>query len=247
MPSNYGTPAALAGLQTRAQVQGMISQRLPSAAGGANGDPSQFLQQQFQQAQTQLNALKDKLSQLGGGSSDMTMPDFTPNSQHTKTFLQRLNYGFNFQTSAATKLLPAISEMGLSLGYKLSDKATAGAGVSYKLGLGTGINHIALTSQGIGLRSYLDVKIPQPKSKGWEWVGSLWVTGGWEYDYMQAFAKLSDLGRNVSAWQRSALLGVTKKYKIGRKDGSMQLLYDFLATREIPQGQQFKFRVGYNF
>lgn len=246
MPENYGTPAAIAGLQTRAQVQSIISQRIPSA-GGPNGDPSQFLNQQLQQAQSQLNSLKDKLNYLGGGgSTDMTMPDFTPNSQHTKTFLQRISYGFNFQTTSATKLLPAISDIGLSLGYKLSDKATIGTGISYKLGLGRGIDHIAFTHQGVGLRSYADWKMPQPKGKAWEWVGSLWITGGYEYNYMHAFAKLSDLHK-LTIWQKSAMAGITKKYKIGKKEGNMQLLYDFLANRQVPQGQALKFRVGYGF
>jgi hypothetical protein len=246
MPENYGTPAAIAGLQTRAQVQSIISQRIPSA-GGPNGDPSQFLNQQLQQAQSQLNGLKDKLNQLGGGgSTDMTMPDFTPNSQHTKTFLQRISYGFNFQTTSATKLLPAISDIGLSLGYKLSDKATIGTGISYKLGLGRGIDNIAFTHQGVGLRSYADWKMPQPKGKAWEWVGSLWITGGYEYNYMQAFAKLSDLHK-LNIWQKSAMAGITKKYKIGKREGNMQLLYDFLANRQVPQGQALKFRVGWSF
>jgi hypothetical protein len=246
MPENYGTPAALAGLQTRAQVQSIITQRLPSA-GGPNGDPSRFLNQQYQQAQTQLNTLKDKLNQLGNnGSPDMTMPDFVPNSQHNKKFLQRLIYGFNFQSIAATKLLPAISDIGLSLGYKLNDKATVGTGISYKLGLGRGLDNIAFSSQGVGLRSYADWKIPAIKGRVWEWIGGLWITGGYEYNYMQAFAKLSDL-RNINIWQKSVLAGVTKKYKVGKKEGNMQLLYDFLANQEFPQGQSIKFRVGYSF
>lgn len=249
MPQNYGTPAALTGLQTRAQVQSIIGQRLPAAAGGAGGDPSQFLQQQLQQAQSQLNTLKDKLNQLGGGSGsgNMTMPDFAPNTQHNKSFLQRLTYGYNLQTSAATAQLPAISDLGLSVGYKLSDKATVGTGISYKLGLGRGFNHIAISNQGVGLRSYIDVKVPQPKSRVLEWAGNLWITGGYEYNYLQAFNGLRDLRQHIDVWQKSALLGVTKKYKIGKKEGNMQLLYDFLASREVPRGKQVVFRVGYGF
>ncbi|HWB27597.1 MAG TPA: hypothetical protein VG738_19105 [Chitinophagaceae bacterium] len=237
MPQNYGTPAALAGLQTRTQVANIISQRLPGAF-TPSGSGSNYLQQQLQTAQTQINTIKDKISQLGGGSSDMTMPDFVPNSQHNKSFFRRLEYGFNFQTSQATNLLPAISDMGLTLGYKLSDKAVMGIGASYKLGLGRGFNHISFTNQGVGLRSYMDIKAK----------GSIWLTGGYEYNFMQQFAGLRELRNDVNVWQKSALIGITKKYSIGKnKQGNIQLLYDYLYKYEVPRGTALKFRIGYTF
>jgi len=238
MPQNYGTPAALAGLQTRDQVAGIISQRLPGAFNTNGGGGSNYLQQQLQSAQSQMGTIKDKLNQLGGGSSDMTMPNFKPNSQKTKSFLKRLEYGFNIQNNQSTNLLPTISDIGLTLGYKLSDKAVMGMGASYKLGLGRGLNHIALSSQGLSMRSYMDIKAK----------GSIWITGGYEYNYMQQFSKLRDLRTNVDVWQRSALIGITKKYKIGKnKQGNMQLLYDFLYRQETPRGTALKFRIGYSF
>ncbi len=239
MPQNYGTPAALAGLQSRVQVQNILSQRMPGAfTPTAGGNGTNYLQQQVQQAQSQLSQLKDKVSQFGGsGASDMIMPDFKPNNQKTKSFLQRLQYGFNVQNSPSTNLLPAIADLGLTLGYKLSDKTIVGIGASYKLGLGRGFSHIAFTSQGVGSRSYIDIKAK----------GSIWITGGYEYNYMQQFSKLADL-RKIDIWQKSALLGLTKKYRIGKnKEGNMQLLYDFLYTQVIPRGQALKFRIGYSF
>ncbi|MDE3212050.1 MAG: hypothetical protein KGM98_02355, partial [Bacteroidota bacterium] len=97
-------------------------------------------------------------------------------------------------------------------------------------------NHVALSSQGVGLRSYVAIKAK----------GSIWITGGWEYNYFNAFVKLREL-YNINAWQKSALLGITKKYKIGKKEGNMQLLYDFLSRVEVPRGQAIKFRVGWSF
>lgn len=237
MPENYGTPAALAGLQTRDQVANIISQRLPGAINN-DGSGSNYLQQQLQSAQSQMSTIKDKLNQLGGGSSNMTMPDFKPNNQKTKSFLKRLEYGFNVQNNQSTNLLPTISDIGLTLGYKLSDKAVMGIGASYKLGLGKGLNHIAFSSQGISMRSYMDIKAK----------GSIWITGGYEYNYMQQFSKLQDLRSNIDVWQRSALIGITKKYKIGKnKQGNMQLLYDLLYRQETPRGTALKFRIGYSF
>ncbi len=90
LPDNYGTPASLAGLQTRAQVQSQIQGQLASAGPNAQ----QYSQQNLQAAQSQLNALKDKMNKLGNnGGGDMDMPDFKPNNQRTKSFWQRLEYG----------------------------------------------------------------------------------------------------------------------------------------------------------
>ena len=242
-PSDLGSPAALAGLQTRAQVGSIISQRM--GMGGAatdnhnvpQADPSSMMQQQIQAAQAQLNQLKDKVNQLGGGgSSDLDMPAFKPNQQKTKSFWQRLEYGANLQTAGTSGLLPATMDIGLSLGYKLNDKSVIGIGGSYKLGLGKPVSHMELSNQGIGIRSFLDVKLK----------GSIWITGGYEYNYLQAFKDLSTI-RNLDVWQKSGLIGLTKKFKAGKKDGKLQLLWDFLSYSQVPRGQAIKFRIGYNF
>jgi len=66
-------------------------------------------------------------------------------------------------------------------------------------------------------------------------------------NYNSAFKNIEQL-KNENAWQRSGLIGVSKKYKITKKlKGSVQLLYDFLAEAHTPVSQPFLFRVGYNF
>jgi hypothetical protein len=251
---NFGTTKTIAGLQTSAQVGSMVAQRVgsfqgasqaggpgspsPAGAGQGGADAGQFLEQQVQAAQSDIDKLKDKLRQLGSGSgnTNMTMPDFTPNNQKTKTFLQRLEYGMNIQNTPGTYPLPVTSQIALTVGYKLSDKATAGVGASYNMGWGSGLNHIQFTSQGVGLRSYVDIKAK----------GSIWITGGYEYNYMQQFSGLADI-RNFDLWQKSALLGLMKKYNLGKKGGNIQLLYDLLAAQEVPRVSPLKFRIGYSF
>jgi len=226
---------ALGGLQMRSQVQQMIQSQMP--AGSSNA--SSMMQQDIQAAQTQLNTLKDKVSKLdngGGGSSEMELPDFMPNQQRTKPFWQRLEYGFNLQTAQSTTYFPTTTNIALSLGYKLSDKSTVGIGASYMLGMGT-IQHITFSNQGIGFRTFMDVQLK----------GSIWVSGGGELNYRSAFRNLSIL-HDLNPWQRSALLGLTKKFKAGRKlKGNVQLLYDFLWQQQAPTGQPLVFRVGYSF
>jgi len=232
LPSNYGDPASLAGLQTRDQVAALIQQQV--SAGGAGGAAA--LQSNLQSAQSQLDGYKDKLSKLGGGSGDIDMPDFKPNDQKTKAFWKRLEYGTNFQTTRNNYYFPTVSDFGLSVGYKVSDRSTIGVGASYKLGWGNGIRHIAFSSQGAGLRSFVDVRLK----------GSFSMTGGLEYNYTTPFK-----GVQLPAWDRwtkSGLIGVSKtvsmKSRVFKKT-KVQLLWDFLSYQQVPGTQAVVFRIGY--
>lgn len=232
VPAGYGTAQALQGLQTRNAVQQQLSQRLA----GAGANPQQYLQQQVQQAQSALGKLKDKVNRMGGGSSDLEIPDFKPNQQKTKTFWKRLEYGLSIQSQKTNSFLPTTSDIVLTTGYKLNDKSTIGLGAGFKLGWGKNIKQINLTAQGMSLRSFLDIKVK----------GSIWISGGYEENYQQEFTKIDQL-KNVNAWQKSGLLGLTKKYKIGKKKGNFQLLWDFLSYSQLPETQPLKFRIGYTF
>lgn len=74
------------------------------------------------------------------------MPDCKPNTQKAKTFLQRANV----QSQKTNRILPVTSDLAYTAGYKLNDKSVIGVGVSYKLGWGSGWQHITLTNQGMG-------------------------------------------------------------------------------------------------
>jgi len=243
LPDNYGSTEGLAGLQTKAQVQELISRQVsPPSAGSGTGlatDPAQYLQDKAIAAQGQIDALKQRLSSLGrsSGSGDMTIPDFKPNNQRTKTFLQRLTFGFSLQTQPSTTLLPATANLAFTAGYKLSGNFIAGVGAGYRLGVGNGINHIAFSNQGVNLRSYLE----------WRAKGNWWLTGGAEYNYMQAFTKWGSLLK-PDVWQKSALIGLEKKYRIGKNRlSNVQLLFDALYNQHVPNSQPVVFRTGLEF
>src|SRR5579872_2138784 len=72
VPGNSGTAQALAGLQTRDQLQQIVQGQI--SAGGSNALSS--LQNNLQSAQSQLDELKDKLGKLGAGGTDMDDPNF---------------------------------------------------------------------------------------------------------------------------------------------------------------------------
>jgi hypothetical protein len=233
LPADYDNPGSLSGLQTRAQVQQLLQQQ--AATAGANG--MTVMQQQVAGAQDKLRDLRNKVTKYGAGGEAIDKANFTPDQQKTRTFLQRLTYGTNIQMTRSSTYYPATAILGLSMGYKINDKSTAGIGLSYNIGLGSGWNHIHFSSQGVGLRSYMDWKIKR----------SIYLVGGWEENYLTAFHSIAQL-KDRNAWQSSALIGLEKKYRISQKlQGNLQLLYDLLYRRELPPGQMIKFRVGYNF
>ncbi|HEX7903415.1 MAG TPA: hypothetical protein VF487_06025 [Chitinophagaceae bacterium] len=236
LPGDLNDPSAqasLAGLQTRVQVNNLIQQQI--AAGGP-GAQQQF-SQNLQAAQSQLNELKNKINQFGGGSSDAAMPDFKPNNQKTKSFLRRLEYGTNIQTQKATYFFPVTSDIGLSVGYKLTDKSIIGIGASYKMGWGKGWNDMRISHQGVGLRTYADVKLK----------GSFWLSGGYEQNYKSSFSELVQL-QNQSSWQQSGLVGFSKVISLKTtffKKTKVQLLWDFLSYQQMPRTQPVIFRINY--
>ncbi len=236
MPGNGDrmSPEDMVGLQTRASVQSIIQDRI--AAGGPNAQ--QQFSQNLQQGQAALNNLKTKILQAGGSSSDANIPNFKPNTQKTKTFLQRLEFGSNFQFAKNNSLVPTTADIALSVGYKLNDKSIIGIGASYKMGLGS-IQRISISHQGIGIRSFVDWKLKK----------QFFVTGGFEMNYNAQFKNLTQL-QAYNDWQQSGLVGITKKLNVKTKffkATSVQLLYDMLYRQHTPVSQPVLFRMGYGF
>ena len=240
LPGNAGSAQNLSGLQTRASVQNMIQSRI--AYGGPNAMAQ--VQQNLSAAHAEMNKLKDKLKQIANGNCDPEMPDFVPNSQKTKSFLKRMEYGFDVDFGKNNSLMPGTAKVAGSLAYKLSDKSLVGVGLGYHLGLGN-IEHISLSHQGVSLKSFLDWKPFGSGKSGL--LSTLWISGGYELNHNAGFKNIEQL-KNYNAWQRSALLGISKKYKISKKvKGEMKLLYDFLHREHLPVSRAVIWRVGYKF
>lgn len=233
--SSFAHGRALGALQTRQLFNQSINDRF-----GSGSDLAAQLQQNFQSAQEQLTELKNKAGLLSAGSfgnsGETALPNFKPNDQKTKSFFKRLEYGVNIQSQNARYFFPVTSDIGLSLGYKLNDKSSIGIGASYKLGWGAGWNNLSITHQGIGLRSYVD----------WKFKGLFYISGGYEQNYRSMIRDIEQL-KYQSAWQRSGLLGLSKKYMVSKKlKGEMRLLWDFLSYQQLPITQPLVFRIGYN-
>lgn len=226
-----GNLQSLAGLQTRASVNSLIQNRI--STGGPNA--LQQVQQNIQQAQAEMNVLKNRISKYGSGANaDTELPDFKPNAQKTKTFIQRIEYAVDLQPQRGIGYIPSGLNVGANIGYKLNDKSIIGVGVAYKLGIGS-IERIKLSNQGMGLRSFLDWKLKK----------KMYLSGGYEMSQFRIDEQLLQPSIVVSGWARSGLIGFSKKYKVGKKkEGKTQLLWDFLSYQQLPKTQPVIIRFG---
>ena len=225
---------AVQGLAARDQVLNVLQSQF--GPGGPNAQS--MAQRNIGSAQGQLDQLRDKLNGKGNGG-DLDMPDFKPNEQKTKTFFQRLEYGTNLQSTHGSYYFPTTTDLGLSVGYKLGHDNIVGVGASYKVGWGNDLSHVNVSSQGAGLRSFLDIHLKK----------TFFASGGFEYNYQQPFYDFNTV-KDLRSWQQSGLIGVSKivsmKTKVFKKT-KIQLLWDFLSYEQVPRTQPLKFRVGYNF
>jgi len=225
---------ALVGMQSRSMVEQEIMQRF----GGTGGNLEEQAQANVKEATNLLQQARQQIEERlgsGGNGPIKEMPNFKPNNQKTKPFLKRLEYGVNMQSVRSNQYFPTTSDIGLSVGYKFSDKSVLGIGGSYKVGWGRDIRNIAISNEGVGFRSFLDVKLK----------GNFWVSGGGELNYRSQFANWA-IVENWRQWQQSALLGIQKRYSKGKLKGTLQLSYDFLWYQQVPRTTPLIFRFGYN-
>ena len=233
-PTNYGTGQSLAGLQTRASLQNSIQQQI--AAGGPNAQA--MIQQNIHGGLTMLNSLKDRVNKNGGSDSDIEMPEgFKPNNQRVKSFWKRLDYSTNLQTLRSNSYFPTTTDIGLSVGYKFTEKIIIGLGSSIKIGWGQNIRNVDVSAEGLSIRSFTDVKLR----------GSFYMSGGLEYNYQPVIQSVQQL-KNLDAWRQSGLIGISKVISLKSKffkNTSVRLLWDFLSYRQRPVEQPVKFRIAY--
>lgn len=224
-----GSTPIVNGIAPRAAVQNALT--------AAGADPAALLDQLQAQppvSPTSLEQLKNKLP-LGEKQGETEIPGFIPNSQKNKTFGQRLELGTDFQFGKSHQLLPTTATTGLTIGYKINDKSSAGIGASYLLGLGNGWQNIRLTSEGIGFRSYVK----------WKFKGNFYLQAGGEWNYMTRFGSVEEL-KKARNWQQATLIGLSKSYMINKKiKGNLQLLYNLLHYQNQPRTQPLVIRLGY--
>ncbi len=230
-PQHAGASPAqgAAGAQSREAVMQSIAQKAVSPE-----QVQKALTQQVGSASSLMDRFRRSLVRSGRGD-EINMPVLVPQDSKRSRFADRFEVGTNLQTTKSNRFFPSTTDVGLSLGYRVNTKSIVGIGASYKMGWGGDLRHVQVSSQGAGMRTFIDYK----------WKGGIWLTGGAEMNYRARFTDF-DVLRDYTAWQKSALFGISKKYQVSSKvKGNAQLLYDALWKLQVPRTQPILFRVGY--
>lgn len=232
------TSSQIPNLQSRKDLSRVISQRLGKNVdtSGNFGLPDIFKTQMKSSGYTDFSKVQE-ISELGQMKKPVSDKEDQKIAHRAKPFQQKIRYGTNFQLSRSSYYFPTTATIGAYFGYELSTKSVIGIGAGYMVGFGKSWQNIRISSEGASLRSFGDIKIR----------GSIWLTAAAEWNYRSQINNFGAL-KNYSSWQKSALAGLTKTYRVGSSmKGSIQIFYDFLSSKQVPQTQPFLFRVGYGF
>ena len=151
-----------------------------------------------------MEKIKDKLKELGkSNTSDIDMPNYVPVIPKSKSLLSQLEFGANIQNVRSNGIFPSTSDIGLSIAYKISSKNYIGVGLAYKLGWGKDIQHIKISHQGIGFRSFVDLKFK----------GKLYITGGAELNYFHEITNY-DLLKDFTSLEEKCISRYNPKIQI---------------------------------
>ncbi|MBN8666397.1 MAG: hypothetical protein J0M30_02770 [Chitinophagales bacterium] len=241
--ANNTSSAPIVGLQSRSSTLQSLQSRF-----GSSSQMQQVVQQNIQSAQGRLSQIKEKVNHFlpQGGSGEEELPEFKPNTQRTKSFWKRLEWGTNIQNVRGNGLLPSTSDLGISLGYKLNDNSIVGIGGSYRLGLSNQLRRLKISHQGAGIRTFLDYKVK----------GSFFASGGYEINFFPTLRGVrvepasGGAGINLNGRSQSGLIGIQKVVSLNSnlfKKMKAQVLWDFLSYRQVPRTQPVLFRINYNF
>jgi hypothetical protein len=222
---NTDASKILTGLQNREEILAAAGRNLSASSDG--------YRQQIEQADNEINKLKST-GAISGGDQIEEMPDFKPNSQKTKSFLKRMELDMNVQSKKVNGFFPTTTDLAFNVGYKLNDKSIVGIGLAYKVGLGRSIQHIQISHQGLGLRSFLDIKLKK----------NFWISGGYEQNYLPEIDKHIE-AKEFSPWQQSGLIGIKKKFQLGKRTNNIQVLWDFLSYSQPIKTEPIQVRFGF--
>jgi hypothetical protein len=261
--TNSSNPANSNGLQTKALVQQSLSNQLATTTpNNQAANPTALISNKIEAANQQLAQAKNnpmhKLGEINNLKTiaTKTNKNWQPNTQKTKTFWQRLQTSYNTQTQKQNGWLPTNTDFAANIGYKLNDKSTLGIGSSYKMGWGNGgLGNIKLSSQGMGLKAFINFKSPTTKGILGFLTQSIWLSVHYEYNYYNTLPNKnstpttlplpSDIAhQQPTHWQNSFLIGIIKKQKLGNKTATLQLLYN-LSNSSINFQAPWVVRVGW--
>jgi hypothetical protein len=223
-----GAVPDMSGYQTKAQVQAMLPQNAPGIA----ADVKTQLLSNMQSSFTKFTALRDVKPEL---SMLKDKPDFKVNPYKGMPLRKRLVPGYTFQPQVKKLNEPFMIDLGVTLGFKLTERFTPMIGGSTKTGLGKDIHHLAFTYQGILAKAGFDTRLFYGFSI------QTWYEVGWR--------PLPDklmTDRLPHYPEPSLIAGICNTYKISKKiNGTLMIGYDFFYKKHTPYTSPWVIRMGW--
>lgn len=175
--------------------------------------------------------------------------EWKPNPLKTKRFVDRLNWGINFQADKRNNLFPLSGTLAINSSYQVHKNSNIGIASSYIIGFNRYMPHTneqipvirSFQNNGINLRSFVDFKLK----------GAIFFQCNLERNYRRGMNasgnhSLFDL-QSFDIRSTGFLAGLKIKYPSSNKlsKPTLEILYDFLSPKN---GQPaLVFRVGVEF
>lgn len=196
---------------------------------------------------------RDSLSTKGHVQNEIVKKNkekvWKPNPLKTKRFIDRLNWGLNFQADRRNNLFPLSGTLAINTSYQVHRNANIGMASSYIIGFSRYVPFTneqipvirSFQSNGINFRSFIDFKLR----------GAIYFQCNLEKNYRKGSYTSRDYSlfdlRSYDFQSTSFLGGLKIKYPSSNKlsKPTLEILYDFLSPKN---GQPaLVFRVGVEF
>jgi hypothetical protein len=218
----------MSGYQTKAQVQAM----LPQHAAGITPDVKNQLLSNLQTSLMKFTELRDEKPDLSLLSNK---PDFKVNPYKGLPLRKRLVPGFTFQPQLKKTNEPFLTDLGATLGFKLTQRLTPLIGAAANVGLGRDIHHLQFSYQGVAIKAGLDTKL----CYGFSFQS--WYEASWRPLPDQL---LSEQAAHYP--QPSLIAGICHTYRISKKvSGTLMIGYDFFYNKHTPYTSPWVIRMGW--
>lgn len=155
------------------------------------------------------------------------------NDLKDKPFYERLQPGVTVQTYNADIFQV---DIGLQLGYRLTNKWTVGVGGIHRFGVSREFDYFIQSQDTYGYRSFLNLKI----------VKSLYVYG--EYEWLKHSLQKLQVSETESSNSSAIALGLSKRFNLSKKiNGNILALYKIEASKSSINMNKFGVRLGFNW
>lgn len=182
---------------------------------------------------SQVNAVQEREKEISNARDAKTLfdkgkniekPAFKVNPMRGLPFRKRIEIQFGWQAIRAVpgRQQPAKVEPSVFLSFKHTLRLSYGLGSGIQIGLGQDWQHVRLSTEGLGFKSFA----------AWRWQYGISAYMGYErlynhFLFINASPSTSEIRQSRRAYNESVLIGLTKKYQINQKyNGAIQILYD---------------------